>query len=467
KRQPLLVNPQSFAGPCLVQGDVNGDGLADVFAGGSAGQPGTLYLQQRNGTFTVKPNPAFSADKASEDTDAVFFDANGDKHLDLYVTSGGYSNYLPQDPLLQDRLYLGDGTGNFTKQATALPTMPTSTSCVRAQDVNGDGALDLFVGGRVIPGRYPEAPRSYLLLNNGKGQFQDATAQLAPQLQHLGMVTDAAWHDLNNDQQAELILVGEWLPVTVFQHQNGKLQDNTKAYFAQPQRGWWNKLLVGDFNQDNKPDLIIGNLGLNAQCQASDQQPAELYYKDFDENGSVDPILCFYMQGKAYPYVTRDELLDQLSMMRTRFPDYKSYADATLPDIFTPEELKGARRLVANNLKTSYFVGGANGKFLEQALPVEVQFAPVYAMTTLDYNQDGQQDLLLAGNQNQARLRFGKYDANYGVLLQGNGQGKFTYVPQAQAGLAIKGDVRSLLHLNNTLFFGINQLPLKAFKISK
>ncbi|PIQ21647.1 MAG: RNA-binding protein [Cytophagales bacterium CG18_big_fil_WC_8_21_14_2_50_42_9] len=467
KRQPLMINPVSFSGPCLVKGDVNNDGLEDVFAGGAPGQAGILYLQSKNGKFTSKPDPSFVADKNSEDANALFFDANKDGILDLYVASGGYHNFMPEDAALQDRLYLNDGKGNFTKSLDALPPMLTSKSCVRATDINNDGFPDLFVGGRIIPGRYPEIPRSYILINNGKGHFTDQTAAIAPKLQKIGLVTDAAWLDLNNDKKPELIVVGEWMPVTVFQNSNGKLNDNTAAYFAKKYSGWWNKLIIGDFNQDQRPDLIIGNQGLNTQCKASDKEPAELYYKDFDDNGAIDPILCFYMQGKSYPYVTRDELLDQVSMMRTRYQDYSSYADASLKDIFTPEELKGAGHLSSNYLQTAYFQLGSNGKFKEMPLPLEVQFSPILALSTLDYNQDNSQDLLLGGNVNKARLRFGKYDANYGLLLRNDGKGNFTYVPQQQSGLRITGDVRSILNINDKLLFGINQMPVKAYSVQK
>ncbi|MEJ7679177.1 MAG: FG-GAP-like repeat-containing protein [Segetibacter sp.] len=466
KRQPLLVHPMSFFGPVLAKGDVNGDGLEDVYAGGGSGQPASLYIQQKGGTFIQNKQAAFEEDSQSEDADAVFFDADGDKYTDLYVASGGYHNYTPKDALLQDRLYINDGKGNFSKAAGALPKMQVSKSCVRITDFNGDGYKDIFTGGRVIPGRYPEIPRSYLLINDGKGHFKDETASLAPPLQKTGMVSDAACTDLNGDGKQDLIVAGEWMPVTVFINVNGKLHDKTKDYFDKAYNGWWNKLLVEDMNSDGKPDLVIGNEGLNTQCKVSDKEPAELYCKDFDDNGSIDPVLCFYMQGKSYPYVTRDELLDQMSIMRTRFVDYKSYADATLKDIFTSEELDNAMHLKANYLKTAYFEMGKDGKFHEKMLPLQAQYSPVFTITSLDYDQDGSKDLLLCGNINCARLRFGKSDANYGTLLKGDGKGGFSYIPQKQSGFHLWGDVRNVLPLNNILLFAINQEEIKAYKLS-
>ncbi|WP_299590861.1 VCBS repeat-containing protein [Mucilaginibacter sp.] len=464
KRQPLMVNPLSFGGPCITKGDVNGDGLEDVYVGGGNGKPGVLYIQQTGRGFTAKSEPAFDADKKSSDADAVFFDANGDGKPDLYVCSGGYDNYLSNDPLLQDRLYLNDGKGNFTKSKGTLPVMLSSKSCVRAADINADGHPDLFVGGRVIPGRYPETPSSYILINDGKGHFTDETVKYNPQLQHIGMVTDAAWVDMNGDKKPDLVLVGEWMPVTVLINMDGKLVNNTQNYFDEPNSGWWNKIFVDDFNHDGHPDLIVGNQGLNTQCKASVDEPAEMYYKDFDDNGAVDPILCFYIQHKSYPYVSRDELLEQISMMRSRFPDYKSYADAALTDIFTTLELKDAGHLEANNLATTCFLSDAKGKLQPSALPLQVQFSPVYTITALDYDHDGNQDLLLCGNINRARLRFGKYDANYGILLKGDGKGHFQYIPQIQSGFKLWGDVRSVIEVNHTLLFGINQQGVKAYK---
>ncbi|OGX91785.1 VCBS repeat-containing protein [Hymenobacter coccineus] len=463
KRQPLLVNSLSYSGPCLAHADVNGDGRPDMFVGGAAGYPGRMFAQGPHGQFAELYEPALAADRLPEDTAAAFFDADGDGDQDLYVGSGGYDNFLPADPLLLDRLYLNDGRGNFGLSPTSLPFMPTSTGCVRVADVNGDGHPDLFVGGRVVPGRYPEAPTSYLLLNDGHARFTDQTARWAPALHQLGMVTDAAWVDLNGDHRPDLVTVGEWLPVQVWLNQGTALAERTADYLPGPLAGWWNTLLVKDLNGDGKPDFVVGNAGLNTQCRASAREPAELVYKDFDDNGAVDPILCLYNQGKSYPYVSRDELLDQVSMTRARFPDYASYAGAGLTDIFSKEELQGAKTLRATCLQTSCFISTPQAKYQLVPLPIEAQYTPVYALAALDYDADGHQDLLLGGNASHSRVRFGNADAGYGLLLRGDGRGHFAAVSPAQAGLRVRGDIRSFAQVGPVLLVGRSGQALQAY----
>ena len=467
KRQPLMANPASFSGPALEKADINGDGLDDVFAGGGPGQASKLYLQQPGGAFVTDSQPAFEADARSDDVEALFFDANGDGAPDLYVASGGYGYFGPADPALQDRLYVNDGQGRFARSEAALPPMLTSTGAVAATDIDGDGALDLFAGGRVIPGRYPAPPRSYVLLNDGQGHFADQTAEIAPALQRTGMVSDAAWHDLDGDGTDELVVAGVWMPIRVFGNAGGALSDQTDAYFEKPYRGLWNELLIDDLNGDGAPDLLAGNFGLNSQLQASAEEPAALYYADFDDNGTVDPILSFYVEGTRYPHPTLDELTDQMFMMQSRFASYAQYAEATAEDLFTEEELEKAGTLEANFLETALFVGGKDGALRKAALPVEAQFAPVFALATLDYNGDGHRDLFLGGNINEARIRLGKYDANYGMLLEGDGAGGFRYLPQHESGFELRGDVRNVLEINRTLLFGINRAPVRAYRPTK
>jgi hypothetical protein len=467
KRQPLLVNPISFSGPHVAKADVNKDGLEDVVIGGGSGVPSALYMQQANGSFTKKNLPAFESSKTKSEIIPVLFDVNNDGYPDLYCASGGYHDLLPLDPELGDDLYMNDGKGNFTKATNAIPTILTSKSCVKAADINGDGFADLFIGGRVVPGGYPETPQSFLLINDGKGHFKNETRQYLPQLSSLGMVTDAAWIDMNGDKRPDLVVVGEWMPVSIFINVNGKFEDETNKYLPKRYTGWWNCITTGDFNHDGKPDLILGNQGTNSQCKVSDTEPAEMYFKDFDGNGAIDPVLCFYINHKSYPYVTRDELLEQISMMRPRFTDYKSYADATLKEVFTPAELQGAGHVEANTLATTYLLSDRLGRLHDTKLPAEVQFSPVFTITPLDYDHNGIIDLLVCGNINNARLRFGKSDANFGLLLKGNKDGSFASIGQKQSGFNITGDVRSVTAIGNKLLVGINQQAMQAYQFSK
>ncbi len=465
-RQKLLTAELSFSSPCMAKADVNGDGLEDLFIGGASGQAGSLFIQKEKGNFSLMKNPAFEEDRMSEDTDAVFFDANGDGYLDLYVASGGYHQFEPNDPLLQDRLYLNDGKGNFTKAPNALPELNTSTGCIAVSDINLDGHPDIFAGSRVVPGRYPEAPESYILINDGSGKFADQTKNVAPELAKFGMICDASWADLNQDGYEDLVIVGEWLPVSVFINKNGQLENQTANFFEKPYSGFWNKIEIADLNHDQRPDFIVGNLGVNTQLKASDEQPAELFFADFDGNGSIDPILSTYIMGESYPYLTRDELLAQLVSFRRRFTTYESFSNVKTRELFPGNEFEKADYLKANHLATSLFLSTATGKFELKALPVEAQFAPVHAIHILDFNKDGNPDVLLAGNNSRMKLRLGKADANYGMLFQNDGTGRLRYIDQNESGLKLRGDVRSILQFDQLLLFGMNQQPLESYKLN-
>lgn len=464
KRQLLMMFMYSKTGPVIAKADVNKDGRDDIFISGDKEKPGTVYLQQANGGFTTS-NSIIGDESTSAISAASFFDANGDGYPDLYVAKGGYSLFEANTPSLQDELYINDGKGNFTKDSTALPDVSASSkSCVVPCDYDGDGDMDLFIGGRVIPGQYPLAPKSYLLTNNGKGNF---TITSTP-FDNSGMVTSAQWADMNSDGKQDLVLCGEWMPVMIFENTSGGFVNKTSSYFDQPQNGFWFSVAVTDINKDGKPDIIAGNLGLNTQIHTSPTQPAELYYADFDNNGSIDPFLNFYIRDSSYPFVSRDELNEQMYSMRKKFTSYKAYADANMHNIFTNEELSKAQKLMATQTETVCYIN-QNGKMIATALPAEAQFSVVSHILTGDYNKDGHTDLLLLGNHSDNRLKLGSIDANYGCLLTGDGKGGFTYVPQTTSGLSVTGDIKSAVTITisnkNYLVIGANNEPLQFYSL--
>jgi hypothetical protein len=467
--QTLLINYLSRQGPCMVKADVNNDGREDIFIGGAKGQAGEVFLQTADGHFINKPEPSVAKDSLSEDVAAEFFDADGDGDMDLYVGSGGYE-FAENDPALQDRLYINDGKGNFLKKENALPKIFTSKSCVKAADIDGDGDMDLFVGGRVAPGKYPTSPESSLLLNDGKGNFTDVTSSIFPDFKNIGMVTDALWMDINKDGKNDLIVVGEWMPVKVLINHGKILKDESSTYIKFPSNGWWNTIYADDFDGDGDKDLVIGNIGLNTQFHSNEKQPLQLYYKDFDGNGSIDPIFCYYINGVSYPANSRDDLADQLPMVKKKFLEYHEYAIATINDVFTPDQLKDARVLNVSEQSTLYLQNDGEKGFTKKALPPQAQYAPVYAITSLDANKDGKKDLLLAGNNSWTRIKYGRYSANHGILLIGDGKGNFSYIPQMNSGLNVRGDVRSIAQIKRgaavTIFFGMNNAAPISYRLN-
>ena len=463
--QSLLPQYYSRQGPCMAKGDVNGDGLEDIFIGGAKGQAGSIFFQTGKHSFVPIANASIARDSLSEDVDAIFFDADNDGDLDLYVVSGGYEFYFNSQEL-NDRLYLNDGKGHFTKKVNVLPDFMANKSCVRPYDVDGDGDLDLFIGGSVTPGKWPEYAGSHLLLNDGKGNFTDATPQFCKALSSVGMVKDAAWVDVNNDKIKDLIIVGEWMPVKVFINKKNGLEDASQKYISFSSSGWWNKILVNDFDKDGDDDIVLANYGTNGQLSASEKDPVQLYNIDLDGDGTKDPVLTSFIQGKSYPFVTMDDIIFQVPFLRKKFYNYASYADATITDIISAEQLNAFKPLQATTFNTVYLENTGNG-LVKKDLPVQAQYAPVYAMCSADINGDGNSDLLLFGNNQYNRMRLSTFDANFGQVYLGDGKGNFTYLQQNQSGLSVKGDVRSVQFINNMLLIGINNQPVQTWQLKK
>ncbi len=444
-RERLMPRMLSMEGPAVAVADVNNDGLDDMYLGGAKDQAGQLLVQQENGRFVSASAPVFATDAVSEDVGAVFFDANGDGRPDLYVVSGG-SEFSDLAPALQDRLYLNDGTGRFRKAEGAVPLESSSGSRVAAADFDGDGKTDLFVGGRAIPGRYGRDPESMLLRNDGTGRFTNVTAKVAPKLVNVGMVTDAVWQDITGDGRPELIVVGEWMPITVFRNSGGRLEP-MKVAGLERSSGWWNRIVATDVTGDGKVDFVVGNVGLNGRLRATATEPALMHIKDFDGNGFDEQIISTVSQGKRYPIVLRDDLIKAIPPIKARFRDYKDYATQTLGDVFADTALATAQQKSAHTFASVIVRNNGNGSFTMVPLPREAQMAPVFGMLAQDVDGDGAQDLLLAGNFDGFKPELARMASSYGILLRGDGTGTFAPVSAIGSGFAVPGQTRDIRRL--------------------
>ncbi|GAB3033785.1 VCBS repeat-containing protein [Spirosoma pulveris] len=446
-RESLMPFKVSTEGPHLAVGDVNGDGLDDLYAGGAKWQAGSLLVQQANGTFTPSVQPAFKKDSTYEDVDAVFFDADGDKDLDLYVVSGGneFYNKMPEQ---FDRLYLNDGKGSFTRSPNALPAMYDNKSCVRPFDVDNDGDLDLFVGGRVVGFGYGKSPNSYLLINNGKGTFTDQINKLAPGLRNVGMVTDAVWADYDGDKDQDLIVAGDWMPIRIFANEKGKFSE-MKSIAQTPLNGFYQRVIAADFDRDGDIDLVAGNIGTNTKFRKTPDSQLRMLVKDVDNNQSVEQIIAYNRGDDWYPLAFKDELGKQMpSIINKRFTDYVSFAGKPLEDVLKDDELKGAEEFTVNQFASIYLEnkGGKDGgaQFVVHELPMMAQVSKLFALQAIDIDRDGDLDILGGGNFYGVSTYQGRYDAGYGLVLRNDGKGNFAALSPVDSGFLLNGEIRDI-----------------------
>ena len=441
EEEKLIFHQLSRSGPALAKGDVNGDGLVDFYLGGAAGSPGKIYLNEGNNRFRQLQTEVFKQDAQMEDVDAVLFDANGDGNPDLYVVSGG-NEYPDNFSRYADRLYLNRGNGTF-ERSTDLPRMYDSGSVVEAGDFDGDGDLDLFIGNRSIPGEYGKPASSTLLENDGTGNFSDVTSTYMSQLNEIGMVTDATWTDYDNDGDLDLMLVGEWMPVVVFENRGNFFQRQFNVEGLEQSEGWWRSIYPYDINGDGLTDYIVGNLGTNSMFEASREEPVRLFINDYDLNSSLDHIYTHKEGDRYIPYHTRDELAAQMGMIQTKFPTYESYADKSIEEIFTEEQLTNSIQLTAYNLESSIAINQGGGSFDLQPLPAYAQFSPINTIQVDDFNGDGNMELFLAGNFRGTKPQEGYYDANHGLFYSILNDGALQRIPYGQTGMVLREVVNS------------------------
>ena len=440
-KQVLLPHQLSQFGPALAVADVNGDGRDDCFVGGAAGQAGQLFLQDTPGHWQAVGT--LSEDARHEDVDAAFLDADGDGDADLYVVSGG-NEWPDRDDAYQDRLYLNDGRGGFTRTVNALPTLTESGSCVRPFDFDGDGDPDLLVGGRHRPGYYP-APVTTRLLRNQNGTFEDVTESLAPDLLNLGMVTDAVWADLDQDSHTDLVLVGEWMPVTLLRYDGATFSQATDQLGLGDTRGWWFSVEAADVDHDGDPDLVVGNLGLNYKYHASPEEPFEVHYDDFDNSGTKDIVLSYYNFGEQFPLRGRSCSSQQVPLIGKKFATYERFAAANLVDVYGEQNLQSALHYQATTFASAYLENRGDGRFVKHDLPNEAQVSSINDILIEDFDQDGHSDILVAGNLYASEIETPRNDAGVGLLLKGDGKGHFVPVPAPKSGILWPYDVKKLV----------------------
>lgn len=438
----LLPHRMSQLGPFIAKGDVNKDGLEDFYIGGAAKQAGGLYIQQANNTFKPTNGTIWKTDSRYEDMGAAFFDADNDGDLDLYVSSGS-NEFGKESPMYQDRLYLNNGNGVFTKTNGRLPKNMQSTGRVKAADFDNDGDTDLLVCGRQKPKQYPFPGKTYLLQNN-KGTFTDVAAALAPELSNIGMPTDALWVDYDNDESLDLILVGEWMPITIFQNNNGKFRNQTKSLGMENTVGWWNTITQADLNADGNIDFVVGNLGTNIKYKASQKEPFNIYCHDFDANGQYDIVLGYYNQGTLYPVRGRQCSSEQMPFIAQEYEDYDKFATASLTDIYEPKGLDNALQYSAKQFASVCLLNDGNGEFTIKELPSRAQLAPINGIICKDFNNDGHIDLLTVGNFYEREVETVRSDAGTGLLLSGDGTGNFTALPYLDTGFFASLDARDM-----------------------